>query len=450
MIKAIDSRLALVTFLTGLALALVFVGLVLKLRNDLSDEVTDKMVARAAGILQPVVQRQFDREIDAQPGRPVSSLLVSALLGSYRQTGMIAMAVFDADGATLESVPANQLLVELPIADFVRLSNGSPITRFHHDFPLAQLGGLPVDGERTTPVLEVVLPLYGRNTPRPVGFVRYHLDARQLDADLGVIGDQIQQQTRVTLTIGIASFVIVLAGAFYALRRAQLTLKERNAKLVKTEVELALAARTSAMGQVASNLMHSIQGAIAGLRSAVASGQAPDWESVSDYTARLNSMTQEALTLLGDLRSNATYSLSGDDLRQIILERNQPAAKERGIVLNLDCRLEGSLDNLRGGIICLIAGNLIQNAIQASPAQSVIDISLGCAKGQLFLRVNDKGPGIAEPMRDKLFQPGATTRPGGTGLGLALSRLLARQINGELILSSSGPEGSCFELRIPA
>ncbi len=448
MIKVLKLRLILVTVLSGLALAAIFTILVLRLRTGLEREINDKMISRAAGILQPVVQRQMERERDLQPEQPVSAQLVSALLSNARQEGVLAMAIFDGNGATLEAVPATQSFVELPFDDFVTLGNGGKISRFTWNFPIGKLSQGTESG-MTTPVLEVVLPVTQKASPSPVGFVRYHLDARALADDLSAIENRIQDQTNATLGLGLLSIAVIVTGASYGLERARRTVEERNTRLLRAEVELDLAARTSAMGQVTSHLMHGIQGAVSGLRLAVTSGQAPDWESVSDYTARLQSMTQEALAVLGDMRNRTSFSVSGEELVHSIRERCASSASERQIKLDTVTAFYGVIDSHRGSILCLIADNLIQNAIQASQPQTIVTASLTLEKDHVVLRVCDQGGGVPENLKERLFQPGITSRPGGTGLGLALSRLLARQIKGDLSLIETGISGSCFELRIP-
>ena len=89
----------------------------------------------------------------------------------------------------------------------------------------------------------------------------------------------------------------------------------------------------------------------------------------------------------------------------------------------------------------------------------------GCAGGgrrhgrcpNVVIRVRDHGPGIPAQRRDRLFQrfgrlEGSRTRSGrvGTGLGLYLSRQLARAMHGDIALESTGPGGSVFRLRLPA
>ena len=102
--------------------------------------------------------------------------------------------------------------------------------------------------------------------------------------------------------------------------------------------------------------------------------------------------------------------------------------------------------------------NLVDNACKyAKPARDK-RIELGIDADQQFvsLRVIDHGPGIAMDMRSRLFRPfaksaseAAKSAPG-IGLGLSLSRRLARDMGGDLRLIETSPSGTTFEFRLPA
>jgi signal transduction histidine kinase len=100
-------------------------------------------------------------------------------------------------------------------------------------------------------------------------------------------------------------------------------------------------------------------------------------------------------------------------------------------------------------LLCLIATNLIQNAIAATPAGRRVEVVLRHATGAMTLTVADQGAGIAESLRPHLFEPGRSSRPGGTGLGLAISQLLARQIGASLALVETEGPGATFRLTLP-
>ncbi len=449
MIHYLRNRLSLIAGLSGIVLGLVFLVLVTRMAQELEQEVRSKLIDRAASILQPVAQRQFEQKQAEAPELPTSMLLVSALLSKVAQEGLLAIAIFDSDGRTLEFLPAGPHFVDLSAEDYLRLGGGTSLCRYNPAFPLKLIVS---DSQQQAPVLEVLVPIRAGSSPSAelAGFARYHLDGRQLEQDLATIREQIGHQTRVTLLIGLIAVAVVTIAAQLGLRRAHRQLQERNAKLVRTQVELTLAAKTSAMGQITSHLMHALKGAVAGLRAATVPGGTPDLEGVAEYTARVEAMIQDTMEILGDLGGHTNYQLPACELIRSILERNGKVAQERGVTLKVENHFDGELDNHRGSLLCLIANNLIQNALEASRHGGEIQVLLAHReRGDFLLRVSDQGRGIPDEIRERLFQPGVSTRQGGSGLGLALSRLLARQMNGDLTLVGCGPQGSSFELRIP-
>jgi two-component system, NtrC family, sensor histidine kinase HydH len=94
--------------------------------------------------------------------------------------------------------------------------------------------------------------------------------------------------------------------------------------------------------------------------------------------------------------------------------------------------------------------NLMQNALEASPAGASVEVVVAPAPdGGARVEVSDRGPGIPEAVRAHLFEPGATTKERGTGLGLALARGLARQHGGELSLVNRDGGGCTATLTLP-
>ena len=76
-------------------------------------------------------------------------------------------------------------------------------------------------------------------------------------------------------------------------------------------------------------------------------------------------------------------------------------------------------------------------------------VAMRCDDASIFLVVSDEGPGIPAEVRPHLFEPGYSGRVGGTGLGLVISKLLARQIGAELLLDATGPGGTTFRVTLP-
>lgn len=436
---------------TGALLVGIFCALVIWFRSDLRSEIHLKIIERDAAVLYPMALQQLADSAATDPSNTNRAL--TALLKSARQRGMLAVAVFDHDGNTIEVVPANQIFVELPTDDFLKLQGGAPISRYHPAFPLDQYFTGVSKEQGQTPVLEVLLPLPGAGREAPQGFVRYYIDARPLSRELAVIDSRINRQTAVTLLLGAVLISAIVASAAFSVHRAQRKVAERNERLTRANFDLTLASKASAIGQITSHLIHGLQGSVEGLRAVMAGRKAeppnPDWESAADYTDRLQTMIRETVAILGDASASATYELTGRELAATIREKNKASASEKGVELEVGDGYAAMTDSHSGSLLCLIASNLVQNAILATEPGKRVSVSLVDTGHAVVLTVTDQGTGISEAVQKHLFTPGRSGRPGGSGLGLAISKLIARQIGADLVMLSTGPGGSTFRVTLP-
>jgi Histidine kinase-, DNA gyrase B-, and HSP90-like ATPase/His Kinase A (phospho-acceptor) domain len=96
--------------------------------------------------------------------------------------------------------------------------------------------------------------------------------------------------------------------------------------------------------------------------------------------------------------------------------------------------------------------NLVGNAIRYAPNGTRITIETKRDGHEAILRVNDQGQGINAEDRERVFEKFerlGLTGDGGSGLGLYISRRLARAMGGELLVRNAQGGGACFELRLP-
>lgn len=449
-------RLGLTVFATGALLVIILGATLVHFRQELRTEIRQRIIERDAAVLYPVALRQIEEREASLAGQPAGPQdLLAAALNSSRQEGMFAVAVFDASGTTLEALPNTLLLPELEADDFRQLLEQKPVSHYYPAFPLDLYFAGSASADARAPVLEVLLPLHGRDATQLVGFAQYYIDARRLAGELALIDERINWQTTATFAVGAVLIVLVVIVAYLGLLRAQRTIAERNARLTRANFELAFALKSSALGQITSHLLHGMQGPVAGLRAAVAGhgvegSPLPDWQSAANYAERLQTMIHETVGLLGDIGAGARYDLSGRELTAIIRDRNAPTAKAKGVQLRIQDGCDDTLENHRGSILCLIATNLVQNAIEASAPDTRVTVTLAHNDTSIVLTVADEGPGISAEIAPHLFTPGRSSRAGGTGLGLAISRQLAAQIGGELTLVSTGSSGTIFSLVLPS
>jgi signal transduction histidine kinase len=98
--------------------------------------------------------------------------------------------------------------------------------------------------------------------------------------------------------------------------------------------------------------------------------------------------------------------------------------------------------------------NLLSNAVKFTPAGGQITLSCETDAEMVTLRVTDSGPGIPADSLDRIFEPfvqldsGLTRKAEGAGLGLAISRRLARLMGGDLTVESEVAKGSTFSFSL--
>ena len=141
--------------------------------------------------------------------------------------------------------------------------------------------------------------------------------------------------------------------------------------------------------------------------------------------------------------------------RQVEVLREQ--AERSGLRVELDVGNETEELTVRvdASAIEQILTNLFDNAIKYASDGELVRLQLRRAGREVVVVVEDRGPGLSRRDRRRLFQPfsksdreAAQSAPG-TGLGLALSRRLARAMGGDLRLDASHAHGACFLLTLP-
>jgi signal transduction histidine kinase len=144
-----------------------------------------------------------------------------------------------------------------------------------------------------------------------------------------------------------------------------------------------------------------------------------------------------------------------------LVDRLAPRLTQRAQQGGMDLVVEpvDSPDSVRVdlSVVDQILSNLVDNAVKYAGSADDRRIHLGMVPSGRFLTITvaDHGPGLSPSMKGRLFRPfsksahdAAQSAPG-VGLGLALSRRLARSLGGDLRLHANGESGACFALTIP-
>lgn len=124
----------------------------------------------------------------------------------------------------------------------------------------------------------------------------------------------------------------------------------------------------------------------------------------------------------------------------------------RGVDLNVD--VPRDIPPVQGNAVLLAWAleNVVKNALDALAGRDG-EIDIRAFEGErdwIHLQIRDTGPGVDPEVRDKLFEPGVTTKSGGWGVGLALSRRIVEGVHrGRIELLDERPWGATFEIRLP-
>ena len=226
------------------------------------------------------------------------------------------------------------------------------------------------------------------------------------------------------------------------------------------------AERLEAVAALSASLAHEIRNPLAAIRSAVEqlarSVSADDEDDqtlarlVMRESERLNRLLSEFLDF-SRVRAAKFEQLDlldvATDAARVVGER--PDAKGVEIVVSGgSAELEADADLLHR-----IASNLILNAAQALDGRGLVSVLVGVAEDgegptslgeqPVKLVIRDNGPGIPEAVRERLFEPFVTGRPGGTGLGLAIVQRAVAAHGGIILVDSAPRAGTTFSIFLP-
>ncbi|EOV9672927.1 ATP-binding protein [Cronobacter turicensis] len=131
-------------------------------------------------------------------------------------------------------------------------------------------------------------------------------------------------------------------------------------------------------------------------------------------------------------------------------------AREKGVTLSFDpaCEMARAFRGLGEAELISVIGNLLDNAIEATQRAEAphdpVEVLIRLNERELIIEVADRGVGISPALRDRIFEPGFTTkRRGDHGIGLHLIASYVKLAGGTLEVSANTPRGTIFSLFIP-
>src|SRR6516162_7044754 len=180
-------------------------------------------------------------------------------------------------------------------------------------------------------------------------------------------------------------------------------------------------------------------------------------QRIQDEIVRATSQTNEAIESIRSLFKDADQPESLINVNEIVAECLQTLRRELNEqMITVRTDLDASLPQIAGhrGQLREVVLNLMQNAIEAMEASANGGRNLTLEtkrqdQGEVTISVHDTGPGIEQRSTTKIFDAFVTTKDKGTGLGLAVSRMIVELHGGRIFANSDPGSGAQFQIVLP-
>jgi len=420
--------------------------------------IRQQIAGRDGAVLEAVALAYYGQDVQDGIAGPITDPgnQLSIVLRSSEIRGVLGVRLFSPEGRFVESFPPYLRESELDRRLMPSLAKLRPTSQFRPRVSMGELFYASTNAAHNSqaPLLEVNVPLHVPEGPL-AGVAQFLLEGQSIASEFSQLDRHLAAQAATAFIVGGALVAATVGWAFRRLRRAHGLVAERTESLRQANRELALAAKTTALGAVTAHLIHGLKNPLAGLHQYVAAGAAPrdddamesDRAEAISATRRMQALVQQVVGVLREEQTATTYEFTGDELLAQVKLRLEPLAQKKGVRLELIPGPEVRLPNRVANLVVLVLGNLGQNAIEATPPGTQVQIETSqVAEGTRF-EVRDQGPGFPAGLTP--FAPCESTKAGGSGIGLALCKQLAHHLEATLELTSPDPGQCVFTLILP-
>lgn len=240
---------------------------------------------------------------------------------------------------------------------------------------------------------------------------------------------------------------------------------ESEARLQQVQAELARLARLSELGEMASTLAHELNQPLAAIVNYVQGcsrllrnmedSLASRMSEALDETARQALRAGQIIRHLREFVTRGETERQSEDLHKLVEEAGALAlvgSSEMGVRTVFDFHSGPAMVLVDRVQIQQVLINLMRNAIEAMRESEVRELTVRTeqANGSVLVEVSDTGTGVPGEVVAQLFQPFVTTKPGGMGIGLSISRRIVEAHGGELSMRQNEKGGATFKFTLPA
>ena len=254
-----------------------------------------------------------------------------------------------------------------------------------------------------------------------------------------VQADTLREAATLTLAVGALATAALLGVAFVLIRRE--ARRQADARARERERRLA------SLGEMSAVLAHEIKNPLASLKGnaqllarMLPGGDKPRAKAdrVVDEAMRLEQLTNDLLQFV----RTGTIHPSSVDPAALVRDAVSSVAGE----VTIDAADAPAAWSLDAGRIRQAVVNLVDNAVAAGPP---VTVAIRRDRNRLVIEVADRGPGVAEDDRDKIFEPFFTGKTQGTGLGLAIVRRVVELHGGTIAVHPNPGGGALFRAELP-
>ena len=248
------------------------------------------------------------------------------------------------------------------------------------------------------------------------------------------------------------------------LRQANETLRERSEVLQETQTELAHVTRVMTLGELTASIAHEVNQPLAAI---VTNGNAtlrwlaqPNLGEARQAVHRIIKDSYRASEVIARVRTlvrKAPPRHDWIDLNEIILEvfaLAENEARRNRVALKQD--LPDDLPRVLGDRVQLqqVILNLVMNGMESIVKHNdgLRELSVASSNHEantVRVAVRDTGEGLDSTSLDRLFDAFFSTKPGGMGMGLAISRTIIESHGGRLWAAANSPQGAVFQFSLP-
>lgn len=242
--------------------------------------------------------------------------------------------------------------------------------------------------------------------------------------------------------------------------------EESAARLEEIQGELARLARLNEMGEMASTLAHELNQPLSAIANYVHGCSRLLRDMDTDVAVMMREALEEAgsqslragqiIKHLREFVSKGETDKAPQNIRQLVEEAGALAlvgSREKGVRTVFDYHSGAEMVMVDHIQIQQVLTNLMRNAIEAmkdAPKKELIVRIQPGAPGQVTVTVEDTGSGIPEEISAQLFKPFTTTKPGGMGIGLSISKRIVEAHGGTMTVSHTPSGGASFQFTLPA